>query len=259
MTSSWRMPSWRLVVSCSSTRATASSPGSKPRRRRSTVAITAQRALAATDWGPVGELRVRIGIHVGDAQERSGDWYGPALNRCARLMAVGHGGQVLLSAPAAELARHDLREAALVDLGLHRLRDLAEPEHVWQVAAPGLVEAFPPLRSLDSSSTNLPSELTSFLGREREVRELLDDLVGPPPGDLVWPRRGGKDPPGLAGGRRCAPDVPRRRLALRAGERHRPGRARSLDARCASVTSSGRARRREVRCWTRSRAARCCW
>ena len=104
------------------------------------AAIAAQRALAAADWGPVGEIRVRIGMHVGDAQERSGDWYGPALNRAARLMAVGHGGQILLSAAAAELARHDLHDVVLVDLGLHRLRDLAEPEHVWQVAAAGLVE-----------------------------------------------------------------------------------------------------------------------
>ncbi len=95
------------------------------------------------------------------------DWYGSALNRAARLMAIGHGGQVLVSAAAAELARHDLRDAVLVDLGRHRLGDLAEPEHVWQVAAEGLDHSFPALRGLSAALTNLPSELTSFLGRRR--------------------------------------------------------------------------------------------
>ncbi len=140
------------------------------------AAVAAQRSLAEQDWGPVGALRARIGVHAGEAQEREGDWFGPALNRAARLMAVGHGGQVLVSAAAAELGRHDVVDIALVDLGLHRLRDLAEPEHVFQVASAGLVDTFPPLNSLHAVLTNLPTQLTTFFGRESEVAGLATEV-----------------------------------------------------------------------------------
>jgi predicted ATPase/class 3 adenylate cyclase len=137
------------------------------------AAVELQRRLGSTDWRPLEGLRVRVGIHAGEAREREGDWFGPALNRAARLVAVGHGGQVLLSAALAALVRGSLPAAhTLIDLGVHRLRDLAEPEHVWQVGAPGLAATFPPLRSLDAAATNLPSQLSSFLGREGELRDL---------------------------------------------------------------------------------------
>ena len=122
---------------------------------------------------------MRIGLHAGEAQERGGDWFGPALNRTARLMAVGHGGQVLVSGAAAALVGDaPAGGVALVDLGMHRLRDLAQPEHVFQVRAAGLRETFPPLRALDAFKGNLPTELTSFLGREADVEAVVGEVTG---------------------------------------------------------------------------------
>jgi predicted ATPase/class 3 adenylate cyclase len=114
-------------------------------------------------------FRVRIAIHTGEADLRDGDYFGPSVNRCARLMAIGHGGQILLSAATSALVRDRLD---LVNLGEHRLRDVAVPEHVCQVGA----SAFPPLRSLGRFPGNLPSQLTSFRGRTDEVARLADAL-----------------------------------------------------------------------------------
>lgn len=120
-----------------------------------------------------GPLRVRMGIHAGVAQHREGDYFGRTLNRCARLMAVGHGGQILVSS----VARAELpADVALVDLGVHRLRDLGDPEQVLQVLAEGLDEAFPPLLSLDVRSGNLPLQPTSFVGRDAEARAVAAAL-----------------------------------------------------------------------------------
>ncbi len=119
-----------------------------------------------------------MALHAGAAQARDNDYFGPALNRVARLLAIGHGGQVLLSASAAALVAGRLPDgASLLDRGDHRLRDLEQPEHVYQLAAPGLASDFPPLRSLALARTNLPVQVTSFVGRERELAEagrLLD-------------------------------------------------------------------------------------
>ena len=118
------------------------------------------------------ELKVRMGLHTGEAELRAGDYYGPVLNRAARLMSVGHGGQILLSAVTAELARERLSaDLSLLDLGEHRLKDLTQPEHIFQVLAPDLPKEFPALRSLDTLPNNLPFQVTSFIGREREIRE----------------------------------------------------------------------------------------
>src|SRR5262249_22314769 len=120
-------------------------------------------------------LRVRIAVHTGEAEVRDGDYFGPALNRIARLLAVGHGGQVLLSAATQELVRDDLPPAVrLIDLGAHRLRDLARPEQVFQLCHPDLPAEFPPLRSLDNPElpNNLPQQATSFVGRDREIEEV---------------------------------------------------------------------------------------
>jgi len=134
------------------------------------AALAGQRALAAEDWGEVGPLRVRMALHTGEADLREGDYYGAAVNRCARLRAAGHGGQVLLSAATARLVRETLPPGAtLTELGRHRLRDLSEPEQVFQLAAAGLPETFPPLNTLDARPNNLPLALTSFIGREDEV------------------------------------------------------------------------------------------
>ena len=111
----------------------------------------AQRALAAEDFSALDGLPVRAAIHTGTAEERDGDYFGSALNRVARLLAIGHGGQVLVSAATAELLHGEIRPpASLHDLGLHRLKDLARPEQVYQLVAPDLPNIFPALRSLEA-------------------------------------------------------------------------------------------------------------
>jgi predicted ATPase/class 3 adenylate cyclase len=134
------------------------------------AATELQAALAATTHPDVGTLKVRMGIHSGEVEERDGDYFGPTLNRTARLMATGHGGQVLVSLVAAHLAgeRQDL-----IDLGEHRLRDLGTPERIHQVGDGD----FPPLRTLDRAPNNLPVFPTSFVGRQQEFEELAT-LVG---------------------------------------------------------------------------------
>lgn len=137
------------------------------------AALGAQRRLRDTSWGATGPLRVRMAIHSGTAESREGDFFGQALNRDARILAIGHGGQVLLSAAAATLTRQRLPPGAeLVDLGSHRLRDLDRLEQVFQLAAPDLPREFPALRSLSTRRSNLPIPLTSFVGRQRELTEV---------------------------------------------------------------------------------------
>ncbi len=137
------------------------------------AALAGQRALATEDWGVVGVLRVRMALHTGEADLRDGDYYGSAVNRCARVRAAGYGGQILLSEATAKLVRETLPDgAALRDLGRHQLRDLREPEQLFQLVAAGLPETFPPLKTLDARPNNLPLALTSFIGRERELSEI---------------------------------------------------------------------------------------
>jgi predicted ATPase/class 3 adenylate cyclase len=138
------------------------------------AAVDAQLALGAEEWGPVGPLRVRMGLHTGVAEERDGDYFGPVLNRAARLMSAGHGGQVLCSQATADLVRDSLPGAMeLVDLGEHSLRDLARPERVFQLGYPGLVREFPRLSSLDAFAGNLPVQVTSFVGRDGDVARIV--------------------------------------------------------------------------------------
>ena len=144
-----------------------------------TAAVAAQLALAGVTWAAPGPLRVRMAIHAGEAQRREGNYFGPALNRVARLVGTASGGQVLCSQAVAELIRADLpADVALVDLGEHRLADLARPERVFQVSHPELPSHFPPLRSLGAHRHNLPVALTSFVGRARELDELRTLLTG---------------------------------------------------------------------------------
>ena len=118
-----------------------------------------------------------MGIHTGEAEQRDGDYFGPTLNQAARLMAAGHGGQVLVSGSTEVLARQLLPDgAALVDSGSHHLRDLSDPVQVFQLTHPELRVEFPPLRSLDTPPGNLPRQVTTFVGREREIAT-LGDLV----------------------------------------------------------------------------------
>jgi predicted ATPase/class 3 adenylate cyclase len=134
------------------------------------AAVAAQVELAAEPWGATGPLRVRMGIHTGEAECRDGDYFGPVLNRAARLMAVAHGGQIVCSQATADLARDVLvGEVKLLDLGEHRLRDLSRAERVFQVDAPGLESEFAPLVSLDAFPGNLPLQVSSFVGRSWEL------------------------------------------------------------------------------------------
>jgi predicted ATPase/class 3 adenylate cyclase len=140
-----------------------------------------QQALRAEEWPTRSPLSVRIAIHTGEAELRDGDYYGSAVNRCARLRAVAHGGQVLLSEATHDLIRDALPERVdLLDLGVYRLKDLIRPERIFQLADPDRRIAFAPLRTLEAHPHNLPVQATTLVGREREVagisRQLASDV-----------------------------------------------------------------------------------
>ncbi|MDQ4127773.1 MAG: tetratricopeptide repeat protein, partial [Actinomycetota bacterium] len=141
------------------------------------AALAAQRALLSEAWEEIGSLRVRMALHTGAAEERGGDYFGPPVNRVARLLSAGHGGQLLLSSATQELVRDDLPEATqLRDLGERRLKDLFRPERIFQAVSGGLPFTFPPLRTLDARLNNLPTQPTPLVGRERELKEASDLL-----------------------------------------------------------------------------------
>lgn len=124
---------------------------------------------------PLAELniQVRMGVHTGEAELRERDYYGQTLNRTARIMAVGYGGQVLLSGVTAALVHEGLPpNTAVKDLGEHRLKGLSNSEHIYQLVAPGLAGEFPALQSLTTLPNNLPFQLSSFIGREKEIAEI---------------------------------------------------------------------------------------
>jgi class 3 adenylate cyclase len=137
------------------------------------AAAGAQRALAAEDWSAIDGLLVRMALHSGAADERDGDYFGPVVNRVARLLGIAHGGQVVVSGATAQLLRGALPDALeLRDLGEHRLKDLVESERVWQLSVAGLRETFPALRSLQSLPNNLPRQLTALVGRDDVMAEI---------------------------------------------------------------------------------------
>lgn len=131
------------------------------------AARTAQYALHAEPWQEELTLRVRMALHTGAADIRDGDYFGQTLNRVARLLAAGHGGQVLLSQATREALPAD---TLLTDMESHRLKDLLQPEHIYQLTDSNLPSDFPPLRSLHH--IKLPIQATSFIGRERELQEV---------------------------------------------------------------------------------------
>jgi len=129
------------------------------------AAVEAQAALAGADWPETAPIRVRMALNTGEAEERDGDYFGTAVNRAARLMAAGHGGQVLVSAVTAGV----VDVAGLVDLGEHLLKDLSTPQRVFQVGD----GRFPPLRSVDAVPGNLPTMLTELIGRTDDIADLV--------------------------------------------------------------------------------------
>jgi predicted ATPase/class 3 adenylate cyclase len=143
------------------------------------AAVAGQQALADQDWGLIGALRVRMALDSGVVEERCHDYVGPLLNRLARLIAAGHGCQILLSAATYELLRtHDLPGVTLRDLGLHKFKGLLRLEPVYQVVAHNLRADFPPLKSLPLHRANLPARLTPLLGRECELEQVAGLLRG---------------------------------------------------------------------------------
>ena len=139
------------------------------------AAVAIQQRLAAEPWPADGAVQVRIGLHTGEVFESNGEFVGLDVHRAARIMSAGWGGQILLSAATAGLVTE--AEHRLVDLGVHRLKDLTTAEHIYQVVVPGLRSDFPALRSLDTTPGNLPTPLTSFVGRGREVAEVKELLA----------------------------------------------------------------------------------
>jgi class 3 adenylate cyclase len=142
-------------------------------------ALDTQRRLLSSQWKQTGPLKVRMALHTGAAEERDGDYFGPPLNRVARLLSAAHGGQVLLSLATQELVRDQLPgRTSLRDLGEHRLKDLFRPERVFQLVAPELPSAFPPLRTLGAYRNNLPLQPNPLIGREKEVSDVCNLLRG---------------------------------------------------------------------------------
>jgi predicted ATPase/class 3 adenylate cyclase len=136
-----------------------------------TAAVVMQRGLLSISAGL--PLRVRMGLHTAEAELRDGDYYGQSLNRAARIMSIGHGGQILLSETTVQVVREHLpRDYHLLELGVHFLKGLTRPEKITQLVVPDLPKDFPPLNSIPTATHNLPLQLTSFIGREKEIAEI---------------------------------------------------------------------------------------
>ena len=142
-------------------------------------ALDLQRCFQGETWPVIGELRVRIALHCGQAEEMAGDYYGPTANRTARLMSLAWGGQILVSQDLYRKAK--LPEGAhWEDLGLHQVKDLPEPQQVYGLLHPSLkLQEFPALKSLSNRPNNLPEQLSPFVGRRQELRELAVLLTSP--------------------------------------------------------------------------------
>jgi predicted ATPase/class 3 adenylate cyclase len=144
------------------------------------AALAAQRALCAEAWGEACPIKVRMALHTGVTEERADDYVGPTLNRVARLLSAGHGGQVLLNQTTYELVRQHLPgQASLRDLGEHTLKDLLQPEHIYQLEAPGLPADFPALLTAGHPSVSIPVQSTPFVGRQTELARIAALLASP--------------------------------------------------------------------------------
>ena len=172
-------------------------------------AATIQVALIRESWTLPRPLKVRIALHTGDADLRDGDYYGAAVNRCARLRSVAHGGQVLLTRTTAAASGPLPTGLTLRGLGWHRLRDLRDPVWIYQLCGQDLEFEFPPLLSLSTLLSNLPAQPTSFVGREQALRDIQSLLASTHLLTLVEPGRCGQDAPGATSGFRTSPELPR--------------------------------------------------
>ena len=170
------------------------------------AAVAAQRAIGTHPW-PAGAVRVRMGIHTGEAQVAGDDYVGLEVHRAARVAGAAHGGQLLVTDASRVLADGAPDGIVLRDLGEHRLKDLARPERLYQVVADGLQETFPPLRTLDGTPNNLPRQLTTFVGRS-ELAAAADLLAGTRLLTLTGPGGTGKTRLSLALAGDCAERFP---------------------------------------------------
>jgi len=142
-------------------------------------ALGIQREMQSENWGKVGEIRVRIGLHAGVADKDGADYFGPVINRAARVMTIAWGGQIILT-PEVRQAAPLPEGAVFTDLGVHLLKDLTEPQQIYGLTRSDLkLKDFPPLRSLSSRPHNLPVQSTPFLGREQELVEIIKLLENP--------------------------------------------------------------------------------
>lgn len=203
------------------------------------AAAIAQRELGAQVWPGNIRLRVRIGIHTGECAERDGDYFGSTVNRAARLMGIAHGGQTVMSSAVQEILPPDV---PVLDLGEHRLRDLAQPEHVFQLCDPGSDFEFPRLRSLEAYPTNLPVQSTEFVGRGVEMAELEKALAESRMVTLTGVGGVGKTRLAVQVAARCPSELPGWCVDRRAGWHERRGRyrrGRVRGSRCVSATRRG--------------------
>ena len=215
-------------------------------------ASRAQRSLGTEPWPDTGPLRVRMGIHCGEADQRGGDYFGPTVNRTARIMAAGHGGQVLLSASAGALATERLPAGAgLLDLGEHHLKDLGRPEHLYPARAPGPALAVPAAGHLAS---RWPRPPRPGGGPDRPARGDRHDLGPPrrrigPVADAAGPGRHRQDDP-------RDPRGVHRRAQVRGRRRVRGPRQRPRHPRGPGRDRPSRRARRDHRPPPRGRARR---
>ena len=173
------------------------------------AAVAAQRALATETWPPGASVRVRMGLHTGEAHLAGDDYGGFDVSRAARVAAVGHGGQIVLSGPTHALVSTSLPAGLrLRDLGRHALRDVPAPEHLFQVDVPGRPDDFPPLRVAGPVEGNLPERVTSFVGRDGDLAELARLGAGTRLITLTGPGGIGKTSLAVEFARASAPAVP---------------------------------------------------
>jgi predicted ATPase/class 3 adenylate cyclase/Tfp pilus assembly protein PilF len=137
------------------------------------AACCIQRAFYHGPWPHGIFVRVRLALHYGEAELRDGNYYGPSVNRCARLRDLGHGGQTLLTRTMVDAVRYTLPENSHLEaLGSYQLRGIGVPEQIFQLNHPDIHNHFPPLRSPDSRPNNLPVQATRLIGRDSEIRSL---------------------------------------------------------------------------------------
>ncbi|UCF98564.1 MAG: adenylate/guanylate cyclase domain-containing protein [Spirochaetaceae bacterium] len=173
------------------------------------AAAQIQRSLAEHSWPPGGTVRVRIGMHTGEGVLGGDNYMGLEVHRAARVGTAGHGGQVILSEATATLLRDSLpTDLSLRDLGCYRLKDLPQKEQLFQLLIPGLPADFPPPRTLGFTHINLPHQLTSFVGRRRELEEVLQGLTVSRLLTLTGPGGTGKTRLSLQAAAEVAPGFP---------------------------------------------------